>query len=91
MAAQIADRRGLRLEVEIPHRGGLAETLPQVLELLEFADLPQLGIDLDTSHVLNPSSSTSEVVAALGPRIAHVVLRDGRIGEFCTPGDGDFD
>lgn len=92
MAAELAEERGLLLGVEAPHGGTLAETLPQVLELLEASDIPQLGIDLDTSHVLNVGASTADVLDAVGDRIVHVALRDGENGgRFCTPGDGDFD
>jgi sugar phosphate isomerase/epimerase len=92
MAAGLAEERGLRLAIEAPHKGTLAETLPQVLELLDVSGVPGLGIDLDTSHVLNSGSSTKEMLDALGGRIAHVALRDGHRGAgFCTPGDGEFD
>lgn len=92
MASELAEERGLRLGVEAPHRGTLAETLPQVVELLEAADIPNLGIDLDTSHMLNAEASTAEILDVLGKRVIHLALRDGyRGGAFCTPGDGDFD
>ncbi|WP_020673066.1 sugar phosphate isomerase/epimerase family protein [Amycolatopsis nigrescens] len=92
LAAELADQRGLRLGVEAPHHGTLAETLPEVLELLEQADLPQLGVDLDTSHLLASGASTGEILDAVGSRVCHVALRDAeRGGGFCTPGDGDFD
>jgi sugar phosphate isomerase/epimerase len=92
MAAELADARGLRLGVEAPHSGTLAETLPQTLELLEVADLPQLGIDADTSHLLRSGATTAEILDALGHRVIHVALRDvHRSGGWCTPGDGEFD
>lgn len=92
MAAELAEARGLRLGVEAPHIGTLAQTLPETLELLDVADLPRLGVDLDTSHLLSSGAATADVLDALGPRVVHVALRDGRRdGPFCTPGDGDFD
>ena len=92
MAAELAEDRGLTLGIEAPHRGTLAQTLPEVVALLEASDLPQLGIDLDTSHVLNSGSSAAEFLDVIGDRIVHVALRDGKLGgAFCTPGDGDFD
>lgn len=92
MAAELADERDLRLAVEAPHRGTLAETMPEVRQLLEAADLPRLGVDLDTSHLLNSGATAAEVLGELGPRVYHVALRDGvHGGRFCTPGDGDFD
>jgi D-psicose/D-tagatose/L-ribulose 3-epimerase len=92
MAAELAEARGLRLGIEAPHRGTLAQTLPEVIELLEIAEVPGLGLDLDSSHLLNSGASTPEAIAAIGDRIVHLALRDGhRGGEFCTPGDGDFD
>lgn len=92
IAAELADDRGLRLGIEAPHRGTLAETLPQVVEILDVSDIPELGIDLDTSHMLNCRSSTSQILETLGNRIIHVALRDA-CGDhkFCTPGDGEFD
>lgn len=92
MAAELAEARGLKLGVEAPHRWTLAETLPEVLELLEAVDVPQLGIDLDTSHVLNSGATATEVVNLIGHRVIHVALRDAvrDDGRFCTPGDGDF-
>lgn len=93
VAAELADSRGLQLAVEVPHGGSLGESLPEIVELFDASELPQLGIDLDTSHVLNCGASTREVLAALGDRVVHVALRDGRRGggPFLTPGDGDFD
>jgi sugar phosphate isomerase/epimerase len=92
MAAELAWERGLRLGIEAPHRGTLAETISDAVALLDLADLPQLGIDFDTSHALNASASTVAALDALGPRIIHVAIRDARRGGgFCTPGDGDFD
>jgi sugar phosphate isomerase/epimerase len=92
MAAELASERGLCLAVEAPHRGTLAENLSQVLELLEVSDIPELGIDVDTSHVLKAGAPTAEVLEAIGHRIVHVALRDGQQdGADLTPGDGDFD
>ncbi|WP_165368322.1 sugar phosphate isomerase/epimerase family protein [Phytoactinopolyspora endophytica] len=92
MAAELADQRGLRLGIEAPHAGTLAETLPEVVELLDFVDLPELGVDLDTSHMFSSAASTSELVNEVGHRVAHVALRDASYdGGFGVPGDGDFD
>jgi sugar phosphate isomerase/epimerase len=92
MAAELAAARGLRLGIEAPHRGTLAQTLDEVVTLLDLSGVPDLGIDLDTSHVLNCGASSADVLDAIGGRIIHLALRDGvRGGEFCTPGDGEFD
>ncbi|WP_158564176.1 sugar phosphate isomerase/epimerase family protein [Jiangella anatolica] len=92
MAADLAHERGIAIAIEAPHGGTLAETLPEAIELLEVADIPELGIDFDTSHVLNSGATTSEMLDAIGDRVIHVALRDARVGgHACTPGDGDVD
>lgn len=63
-----------------------------MLELLDRAPLSDLKISYDTSHILNSGTSVAESLRALGPRLAHVALRDAvQGGQFCTPGDGEFD
>jgi sugar phosphate isomerase/epimerase len=42
------------------------------LELLEEAAIPELGIDLDTRHVLACGASSSDVRDARSDRIVHV-------------------
>ncbi|HJQ46579.1 MAG TPA: sugar phosphate isomerase/epimerase [Amycolatopsis sp.] len=92
LAAELASARDLRLGIETPHRGTLAETLDQVVELLDASDIPNLGVDLDTSHMLNSGSSSVDIVEAVGQRIVHIALRDSHLdGTFCTPGEGNFD
>lgn len=92
MAAELAAARGLRLAVEAPHAGTLATTLPEAIELLELADNPDLGVDYDTSHVHNGGASIAESIAALGPRIAHVALRDVvEAHHYAPPGEGVYD
>jgi sugar phosphate isomerase/epimerase len=93
IAAELALESGVRLAIEAPNHGTLAETLPQTLELLEQAAIPDLGVDLDTRHLLASDASSSDVLDALADRIVHVACRDGVRGapESCTPGDGQFD
>ncbi|WP_084469783.1 sugar phosphate isomerase/epimerase family protein [Jiangella gansuensis] len=92
MAAELAAARGLRLGIEAPHSGTLAASLPEVIELLDAAGLPDLGIGLDTCHIFNSGASTADMLSAIGGRVVHVALRDAHAdGRSCTPGDGAFD
>ena len=92
LAVAAAKSQGVQVAVESPHRGSLAETLPETQELLAAAALPDLGIDYDTSHIYNSGASVQESLDVLGERIVHVALRDAMAdGQFATPGDGKYD
>lgn len=92
MAGELAKDRGLRLGIEAPHAGTLAETVPQALELLELSGNPELGIDYDCSHIVGADCSVEDSIAALGDRIVHIAIRDG-VGprQFRQPGEGVYD
>jgi sugar phosphate isomerase/epimerase len=76
----------------MPHTGTLAERFDQVEELLDAMDLPDVGLDYDTSHVYRSGTSTEDSLRLIGDRVVKVALRDvGHDGEFCRPGTGCVD
>lgn len=83
---------GIRLAVEAPHKGTLAETFTQALEFLDMIDLDLVGIVLDTSHIHNGGSTLAKAVETYGDRVCHVHVRDFKDGSILTtPGDGVCD
>jgi sugar phosphate isomerase/epimerase len=83
---------GLSLSVEAPHKGTLAERFDRALELIGLLDLDVVGVTLDTSHVPNAGATIQEALAAYGPYVSHVHLRDYKDGSILvTPGDGEID
>jgi sugar phosphate isomerase/epimerase len=91
-AQRLTADAGLALAVEMPHTGTLAERFDQVVELLQALDLPDVGIDFDTSHVYRSGTSFDESWRQVGDRVVKVSLRDvDAKGEFCRPGTGCVD
>ena len=91
-AFELTSSAGVSLAVEAPHTGTLAERYDEVQELLAALDIPEVGIDYDTSHVHRSGTSTDESLELVGDRIVKVALRDvDADGEFCTPGTGLVD
>ncbi len=84
---------GVRLAVEAPHTGTLAERFDQVEELLRAIDHhPEIGLDYDTSHVYRSGTSTEDSLRLIGDRVVKVALRDvDADNEFCRPGMGNVD
>jgi len=83
---------GIRLAVEAPHKGTLAETFSQALEFLEMIDPDLVGVALDTSHIHNGGSNLLKAVEVYGDRVCHVHVRDFKDGNILTtPGDGECD
>jgi sugar phosphate isomerase/epimerase len=83
---------GVALALEAPHTGTLAETYDQVRELLTVLDLPEVGIDYDTSHVFRSGTNFEDSLAFVGDRLVKVALRDvDAAGEFARPGRGLVD
>ena len=83
---------GVRLAVEAPHTGTLAERFDEVDELLRAIARPEVGLDYDTSHVHRSGTSTEESLERVGDRLVKVALRDvDAAGEFCAPGTGEVD
>ncbi len=90
--ADLAEQAGIDLTLEAPHRGTLAETLPEVVEVLEAVDDRRVGVTLDTSHVLNGGGTIDRALELVGDRVRHVHLRDYRDGSIqVTPGKGVID
>jgi sugar phosphate isomerase/epimerase len=91
-AHRLASQAGVAFAVEMPHTGTLAERFDQVEEMLGAMDLPDVGVDYDTSHVHRSGTSTDESFRLVGDRVVKVALRDvGDDGEFCRPGTGRVD
>jgi sugar phosphate isomerase/epimerase len=91
-AFELTSGAGVLLAVEAPHTGTLAERFDQVAELLAVLDLPEVGIDYDTSHVYRSGTSLEDSLRFVGERMVKVALRDvDSDGEFCRPGQGHVD
>lgn len=78
MQYEIAAERELRLLLEAPHVGTLADTFNEVAEVIDIASDAgvEFGLDLDTSHVHNSGVSISTMIARYGNIIEHVAIRD---------------
>lgn len=75
---ELAVERGLRLAVEAPHAGTLAERyegIADVLRVVTDVDA-DIALDLDTSHLHNCGAPAETVIAEHAHRIAHVAIRD---------------
>ena len=91
-AHRLTSQAGVALAVEMPHTGTLAERFDQVEEMLGAMDLPDVGVDYDTSHVYRSGTSTDDSLMLIGDRVVKVALRDvGDDGVFCRPGSGRVD
>jgi sugar phosphate isomerase/epimerase len=91
-AHELTSHARVAFAVEMPHTGTLAERFDQVEEMLDAMDLPDVGLDYDTSHVYRSGMSTDESLRLIGDRVVKVALRDvGEDGEFCRPGTGRVD
>lgn len=86
----LAERTGVQLLVEAPHRGTLAESAEQVQELLDVADGVELGVNLDTFHAADSSGSLAHALDLLLPRIGLVSLGDRWNGSSVRPGSGSL-
>jgi sugar phosphate isomerase/epimerase len=91
----LARERGLRLAVEAPHVGTLAEHHEQIPAVLAAATAAgvEIGLDLDTGHVHDSGITPTEYMAAYGARVAHVAFRDtsAGAGTHVPLGEGDID
>jgi len=91
-AHELTSHSSVAFAVEMPHTGTLAERFDQVEEMLGAMDLPDVGLDYDTSHVHRSGTSTDESLRLIGDRVVKVALRDvGEDDEFCRPGTGRVD
>jgi sugar phosphate isomerase/epimerase len=83
---------GLRINIEAPHRNGLARTVAEAEYLLEEIGEPNVDFLLDVTHIQAGGARLDDTVRRWRGRIGYVHLRDGK-GEniFFVPGDGDID
>jgi sugar phosphate isomerase/epimerase len=90
--AQEANRIGLRVNIEAPHRNGLCRTLEEAQFLMEQIAEPNAFYLLDVTHIQAGGASPVEAVGRFSGRLGHVHLRDGKGEEiFMVPGEGDID
>ncbi len=87
-----AKAAGISLAVEAPHMGTFAEQFERACSLVDLLSRDEVGVALDTSHVLNGGGTIADALRRYGTRVRHVHLRDYRNGSiFVTPGDGVID
>jgi sugar phosphate isomerase/epimerase len=91
--ADHATGKGIRLTLEAPHTGTLAEDVAETASYFQLLNDPRVACTFDTSHVArgNPVP-VAQCIAQIGGDIGHVHLRDC-VGEnnHLTPGKGDID
>ncbi len=91
--ADSASEKGIRLTLEAPHPGTLAEDIRDTRRFFEALQDERVACTFDTSHVArgNPIP-VAECIDQVGAQIGHVHLRDC-IGEnnHLTPGKGAVD
>jgi sugar phosphate isomerase/epimerase len=78
MQKELAEERGLRLTVEAPHKGTLAQEYEGVADVVAVGE--ELGADLwlalDTSHIHNSGAPARRAIADAAGKIGHVAIRD---------------
>ncbi len=88
--AGCVEKDGIRLTLEAPHPGTLAETVAEARRFFEVLQDRKVGCTLDTSHVARGNPTPVEkCIAEIGAEVGHVHFRDC-IGEnnHLTPGKG---
>ena len=82
----------MKLSLEMPHTGALAETLDQSISFFERTDHTATDVTLDTSHVYTAGADIREVSRHFVGKLGHVHLRDANPDEtHLVPGDGEID
>jgi inosose dehydratase len=71
-----------------PHLGTRVETPSEIEALLDATDV---GLVLDTGHLLRGGGDPVRAAREWASRIVHVHLKDVRKGSFCELGGGDVD
>lgn len=87
-----AGERGLRIGIEnVCRRGGA--TPGELLELVDAADHPVLGVTLDTSHAQVAGLNLPAAIADIGSHLVgtHISDSDGSADQHLTPGGGTID
>jgi len=91
--ADHASGRGVRLTLEAPHTGTLAENMGETAHFFQLLDDPRVACTFDTSHVARSNPvPVPQCISQIGADIGHVHLRDC-IGDnnHLTPGKGEVD
>ena len=88
-----AEDAGIRLSVEAPHAGALAENYAGAERLFQVIADPRVGCTFDTSHGQREDSCPlKEGIHRVGAEIVHVHLRDALYKRIdVTPGKGACD
>jgi inosose dehydratase len=86
-AADLCRERGFEPAFH-PHLGTRVETPGEIQALLESTDV---GLVLDTGHLLRGGGDPVRAVREWGDRIVHVHLKDVRGDAFCGLGSGEVD
>jgi sugar phosphate isomerase/epimerase len=90
--ADCADASGLTISFEAPHRGGLIADAAEARALVEACAHPRVRLIFDVGHHLRAGWSLPAAVAAVGPWIEHVHLKDQADGQGRYPlGAGTVD
>ncbi|MBI3987812.1 MAG: sugar phosphate isomerase/epimerase [Lentisphaerae bacterium] len=97
--ADLAAARGVRLSLEVPHLYQLTDSVEHVLAIFRELERPAVGATVDSSHWGILRYDLGDFFQALGPRLAHVHLRDSAGGDTrdfrqnleLTPGRGSVD
>ncbi|MDA0567828.1 sugar phosphate isomerase/epimerase [Streptomonospora sp. S1-112] len=88
----LAEPRGLRLLVE-NCAGWAADSAERVLDLLDSADSPALGLLFDTGNGVAHGYHAPDLLADIAARVAHVHVKDARPGPdgavYTVPGEGE--
>lgn len=82
---------GVKLSVEAPHRNTISEKFEQILTY--WAYMPeQVCCTMDVAHITYSGADIEQVLKIVSPRLAHVHLRDAKVGNSMIPyGDGEVD
>jgi inosose dehydratase len=86
-AADLCRARGFEPAFH-PHMGTRVETPAEIQVLLESTDV---GLVLDTGHLLRGGGDPVRAVREWGDRVVHVHLKDVRDDVFCELGSGEVD
>lgn len=82
----------LKLSLEMPHTGTLAETLEQSIAFFKQTNHMATDVTLDTSHIYTTGADIREVARHFVGKLGHIHLRDANEKEtHLVPGDGKID
>ena len=89
----LCKKAGRRIAVELLPRTCLANTVEEVLELIDGLDEDTFGVCLDTNHLMDRHATLSDEVRRLGDRLIATHLSDyhGVDEQHLMPGNGILD